>query len=321
MSRTYAFVGHPGACAALSRRLEEAGFEPVDDVAEAEAVLTFCTSQTHLEDVYFDSDGLIQRAAPGTLLIDLSASTPNFARELNAIAVVNDVMALEAPLAAIDLMASDAFSCDNLMCFVGGEDKEREAGRPFVDALAATVVDAGTCGAAQLAKAVRSMQVTAQVVAAVEADALCRSMGTASLSCRIDDIAGTAGTPLSAAVGKAVREERFDGPFAVEMLMADITAALTAADDAELILPQAEAAQRLLELLAVIGGADRGVSSLALVYRDEEAAARAGLDWSRAETAFGTVAGVDDYDEDFGDLDGVDEGGYQAFGFGSYSAN
>ncbi len=42
-----------------------------------------------------------------------------------------------------------------------------------------------------------------------------------------------------------------------------------AADDVELILPQAEAAMHLLELLAVIGGADKAPSSLSLIYGEE----------------------------------------------------
>lgn len=36
-------------------------------------------------------------AAPGTVLVDLSAATPNFAREINAVACVNDLVMVEAP--------------------------------------------------------------------------------------------------------------------------------------------------------------------------------------------------------------------------------
>ena len=69
--------------------------------------------------------------------------------------------------------------------------------------------------------------------------------------------------------------------------MAQLSASLMAADDADLILPQAEAAMHLLELLAVIGGSDKGLASLSLVYGSEKRCAEHGLDWTRAEGAFG----------------------------------
>lgn len=84
-------------------------------------------------------------------------------------------------------------------------------------------------------------------------------------------------TPAGDALLAAVTDGRFDGTYTVEMLMGELTAALTTADDADLILPQAEAVQRLLELLAIIGGSDKAPSALSLVYREEDACAKEGL--------------------------------------------
>ena len=80
-----------------------------------------------------------------------------------------------------------------------------------------------------------------------------------------------------------------------------------AADDAEIILPQAEATMHLLELLAVIGGADMAPAALSLVYRDEAAGAEAGLDWTRAEQAYGHDHHHDDDDEDWDRFDDDDD--------------
>ena len=38
-----------------------------DDVEDADAVVTFCASQTALEDAYFDERGFVQAARPGTV--------------------------------------------------------------------------------------------------------------------------------------------------------------------------------------------------------------------------------------------------------------
>ena len=90
----------------------------------------------------------------------------------------------------------------------------------------------------------------------------------------------------------------------------------------DLILPQAEACLHLLELLAVIGGSDKAPAALALVYGEEKTCAEQGLDWTRAEQAYGDVAeGFDDLDDD-GHDHGHDHGSFGDYpGYGAYSAN
>lgn len=138
---------------------------------------------------------------------------------------------------------------------------------------------------------------------------------------------------------EAIVEKRFEGTYTLEMMMGELAAALTAADDADLIVPQAEACMHLLELLAVIGGSDKAPIALSLVYGEEKACADQGLDWTRAEHFYGEQEGQadgvlhdhghahdDDYDEagDYDDYDGYagyDNDGVYHGGYGSYSPN
>jgi len=122
-------------------------------------------------------------------------------------------------------------------------------------------------------------------------------------------------------VVRAVRQKRFTGDYTAEMLLAELSAALMAADDAEVILPGVEATMHLLELLAVIGGADMAPAALALVYRDEAAGAEAGLDWTRAEQAYGSGHDHDHGDDEdwdtFDDADWNDPADYDGFDYSS----
>lgn len=294
MTTGYAFRGSERLIGAVADRLAEAGYAPVEDVAAAEVVLTFSTTQRELEDLYFGDGGFVQLLAPGTLLVDLSATTPGFARELNAVATVSDLVMVEAPLVVDDLARADSFARDNLSCFAAGEGDALNRAAPLLEALCGTVHEVGTPGAAQLARAAFTMQVAAQVVAAVEADALYRAVRRSPAGSGLGDMRPGALSAAGVAVIEAVDAGRFEGAYTVEMLMAELSAALMAADDAELILPQAEAAIHLLELLAVIGGADKAPATLALVYGEESACAEHGLDWTRAEQAYGQAAGEDD---------------------------
>lgn len=320
MATSYAYVGAPTFIAAVEGRLAEAGFVRAADSASADIVLTYCTSASALEDLYFGDDGLVTSVAPGSVLVDLSATTPNFAREINAVATVNDLVMVEAPVTVRSLVAEDAFACDNLLGPVASEAEIPPAVRALLDALFGEVVEVGAPGRAQLMRNTHTLPLAAALVSAIEAtaldDAAARSVGA------LDADQVPLFSPVSAdPVVRAVRQKRFAGDYTAEMLLAELSAALMAADDAEVILPGVEATMHLLELLAVIGGADMAPAALALVYRDEAAGAEAGLDWTRAEQAYGSGHDHDHGDDEdwdaFDDADWNDPADYDGFDYSS----
>ena len=73
-------------------------------------------------------------------------------------------------------------------------------------------------------------------------------------------------------------------------------------------------------LLAVIGGSDLTPAALALVYGDEKSCARHGLDWTRAEQAYGDEGDGFGYDEEDGEGDGCSHDHDDFRGF-DYSSN
>ena len=58
MELSFVYSGNETVGALVVSRLEAAGCTRTDDVAHAEAIITYCTSQTALEDAYFDEQGL-----------------------------------------------------------------------------------------------------------------------------------------------------------------------------------------------------------------------------------------------------------------------
>lgn len=328
MSMRFAYVGNDVMGAYVARQLAEAGWERVEDMASADAVFTYCTAQGLLEDAYFDDGGVVRSAQAGTLLVDLSPSTPAFARELSAVAAVNDLHPVEAPIAVVDPSGPDAFAtADNFVCYLAGEEDDMARAREAVEALASTVRVEGGAGSAQLAKATHTVQLAAHLVAAVEAQALVRSTRESATS--VDRLGGevAALNALADNMVQAIEDDDFETGYPIEFIMADVAAAMTAADDVNLILPQLESALHLLELVAVIGGADQNPAVLSLLYREEEASAAHGLDWTRAEGLYGTDDEHDHHHHDgYGDPDDYD--GYDDYddfgmtgGFGGFSAN
>lgn len=344
MESTYVFYGNAAVGGAVERLASNAGWQRVEELEDAGAVVTYCTSQQALEDAYFDEGGFVQSARSGTLLIDLSPASPGFSRELSAVALVSELRPVEAPIAVLNPTWEDAFSRpDNLICFAAGEDDDLAAAKPFLDAIAGEVVEEGPLGSAQLARAARTIQQVAAMISAAESQALCHAVRRAFGGNGLAPNAPHPTTDIIQDYLEAIVKKSFEGTYTVEMMMGELAAALTAADDSDLILPQTEACMHLLELLAVIGGSDKAPIALSLVYGEEEACAEQGLDWSRAENFYGDHGhgeehdhehghgdgeeGSDDYDEydGYDDYDGFsgtyDNDGVYHGRYGSYSPN
>lgn len=315
MIESFVFIGDISIGATLTDRLVSAGFKVASGIADADAVFVYCESQKDTEDVFFDTKGIIQSATSGSYLINLSACTPNFSRELNAVALVSDLHAVEAPLIVIDPTARKAFADhSNLDCFVAGEESDVEKVVPLLEAMTAKVRVTGAAGSAQLAHAALTVQRSAQLVACMEAEALYRAYSFSS-----DEGIKTVYeqgliSDIDLKIFTAIKNEQFESSYTVKMWMAELTSALMTADDSELILPGAESCMHLLELLAVIGGASLAPAALSLVYGEESACAQHGLDWTLAEQVYGEED--HEHGEDFGsDHDDFTQG------FGSYSSN
>ena len=323
MNKTFICLGNEALGGALTSCLENCGYTRADDFTQARYIFTYFPLLSALEDAYFDAGGIMSKATKGTYLIDLSPATPNFARELSAVASVSDLHFVEAPIGVLDPALDDAFSdSENLQCTIAGDAPDTAVVKELLELFVGQVFTLNEPGSAQLAHAAWSLQQTAQIFSAIESEALYRAMrGIPTAAAAASDGEAAVVGPLQAAVVQAVSEKRFHGSYTVEMFMADLSAALTAADEVGLILPQAEACMNLLDLLATIGGIDYAPAALALIYDEEEAAHQAGLDWARA-AEYNEEMGAHSHDHiGFADDDDDESFGGYADLFGDFSNN
>lgn len=323
----YSYRGNPAFIEAIADRLDQAGFVREGEVELADFVLTFCTNMTELEDLYFGESGLVDALKSDACVIDLSATSPNFANEMQAVVTLSDLGFIEAPLMVKNLVAQDAFERSNISCFVSGEQVWLDRAQDILDAIYGSIDNLSNPGLVQLARASNTLQKVAEIVSAIESQSLLDSSKRSISSLDTNGFTLDATSPEAFFVLQAISEKRYDSPFTVEMLMGELSAAMMAADDNEIIIPQAETAFHLLELLAIIGGSQKSPAALALVYGNinEEECARYGLDWSKAEGLYGEHVHEEQYDpyhDDRTDEDFYDDEMYEddLTGFG-YSTN
>src|SRR5690349_10315984 len=79
-----------------------------DAAAAADFVLTMVGYPADVEQTYFGNEGVIARARPGAVLIDLTTSSPALARRIATAAGARGLRALDAPVSGGDVGAKEA---------------------------------------------------------------------------------------------------------------------------------------------------------------------------------------------------------------------
>ena len=114
-------------------------------------------------------------ASPGTLLIDMSTSSPELARELHERSRERGIGLLDAPVSGGDTGAIEG----TLSIMVGGETTDFERARPLFEAMGTTLTHVGPAGAGQVTKAANQVVVALVIEAVSEALVLAERGGVA----------------------------------------------------------------------------------------------------------------------------------------------
>ena len=291
MAQGFFYAGYDFFGDLVQERLAQQGWVRTADVASAKLVVTYCSGIQEHEDTFYDEGGIMSSVLPGTLLVDLTATTPRMSRDLSVIAKSGGVVFAEAPLVVVDPSAAEPLAHRGLACFAAGEKADLEQIRPILDLLVGTVFPAGhEPGSAALARTTYTVQAMTQIMAMVEAQALVQGAKEQLGAGIAPQGAAGAITPMGTAVAKAIAEERFSNGYTVEMMVAEAKAALETADEASLFMPIMEACLQVLDLIVMADAGSMSPAAISLVYVEPEVAAAHGLNWKMAEDALAQQA-------------------------------
>jgi 2-hydroxy-3-oxopropionate reductase len=118
-----------------------------------------------VREVITGEEGLLEGAREGSLLVDMSTSSPVLARELARTAQEKGVRMLDAPVSGGDVGAIEG----SLSIMVGGGEEDFERARPLFEIMGKTVVHVGESGAGQTVKACNQIVVALTIEAVAEA--------------------------------------------------------------------------------------------------------------------------------------------------------
>jgi len=134
---------------------------PKEVAAQVDVVFTNLPDSPDVELVALGTDGIIEGAHDGLILVDNSTIKPASARMIAEKLSEKNVFALDAPVSGGDIGAKNG----TLTIMVGGDAPALEKVMPVFQAMGKTITHVGEAGAGQVAKAANQIMVAAQMVA------------------------------------------------------------------------------------------------------------------------------------------------------------
>lgn len=223
----------PGRITPLAQAGAGVGDSPADVAAGSDIVITCVSDTPDVEAVILGPGGVIERARPGSLVIDCSTISPAATREIAARLREKGVHMLDAPVSG----GSEGAAKGTLSIMLGGEADQVNRAMPALRAMGKTITHVGTHGAGQMAKLVNQILVVVTMQGVAEA-LLFAQAGGLDLEKTLAAVGGgAAGSWMLNNRGPQVIRRDWRPGFTVDLQQKDLRLVLEAADMMGIPLP------------------------------------------------------------------------------------
>ncbi|HET7480970.1 MAG TPA: 2-hydroxy-3-oxopropionate reductase [Rubrobacteraceae bacterium] len=267
MAAGYDLVVHnrsPARADELAAEGAAAARSPREVAEKSGVVITMLPGPPEVREVVTGEDGLLEGASAGSLIIDMSTSSPVLARKLALEAGKRKIGMLDAPVSGGDVGAIEG----TLSIMVGGDENDFERAKPLFEVMGKTVTHVGPAGAGQVTKAANQIVVALVIEAVSEALVLGSKGGVAP-----EKILDVLGGGLAGNKVMEVKREKFlsrdFGPGGkVEYHLKDLRIALDTAREYEVALPVTAIVDQLFAALVAKGRGGWDHSALLTLIED-----------------------------------------------------
>lgn len=208
--------------------------------------------------VFLGDDGMVDAAAAGSTLVDMTTSEPSLAVEIAAAGASRGIQVVDAPVSGGDVGARNG----TLSIMVGGDDAAIERVRPLFEIMGSTIVHQGGPGAGQHTKMVNQILIATGMIGVCEALLYAAEAGL-DLTTVLESVSGgAAGSWSLSNYGPRILAGDFDPGFFVDHFVKDMRIALAESDRMQLAVPGLALAHQLYVALQAQGGGRNGTQAL-----------------------------------------------------------
>jgi 3-hydroxyisobutyrate dehydrogenase-like beta-hydroxyacid dehydrogenase len=250
------FDRHAPAMENLIQAGARKGASTQDVVDQCEVVMTCLPASPDVEAAYLDAGGLIERAKPGTVLIDLSSVLPSTPRKLEPAAAKRGVHYLEAPVSGGVAGARAA----TLAVMVGGDAAVLKRVEPVLKAIGPNIFHVGPVGAGNTVKAINNMMASVNSLAMMEGVAVGLKAGLDPMTIYNVVKASSGGSKALERLATAIVPRKFEPGFKVRLMNKDLDTFNTIAKELHVPVSFANTAQSYQQAAMAAGLADMDTS-------------------------------------------------------------
>ena len=235
---------------------------PGEVAAVSDIVITIVGYPKDVEEVYLGEGGIVARAQPGTILIDMTTSSPELATRIATLAEASGLAALDAPVSGGDVGAK----AGKLAIMVGGDVETYLKALPILDLMGGKIMHMGPAGAGQHTKMANQIAIASTMVAVSESLSYAAAAGLDQTT--LIDVIGTgaAGSFLLNGLGPKMVAADYAPGFFVHHFVKDMSIALAEAARMGIDLPGLTLAKALYDKLVAGGYGEEGTQALYRVY-------------------------------------------------------
>ena len=231
-------------------------------VSQKDAVITMVGYPKDVEEVYFGSNGIIENAKKGALIIDMTTTSPVLSEKIYSLATEKGLYAVDAPVSGGDKGAENA----TLSIMAGGDKESFEMALPLFKALGTTIIYEGKAGSGQHTKMANQIAIAGAIAGVCEA---IRYGDLAGLDRRLmlNSIKnGAAGSWQMSNNGENILSNNFDPGFFIKHFIKDMKIASSEAEVRGEKLEALETVLKMYEALENGGLGDMGTQALIKYY-------------------------------------------------------
>jgi 2-hydroxy-3-oxopropionate reductase len=231
---------------------------PAEVAAATHVTILMLPDDAAVADVVEGPGGVLEGAAPGHLLVDMSTVSPERARRNAELIRAAGVDALDAPVSGGDVGARDG----TLSIMAGGTEAAFDRALGLLEAVGATIVRVGDAGAGQVVKACNQIVVALTIEAVAEALVLGSRAGVDPATIVRVLSGGLAGSRVLEVRGPNMLAHDFRPGFAIDLHHKDLGIALRTARDHGVSLPATALVDQMLVGLRTAGRGGQDHSAL-----------------------------------------------------------
>lgn len=231
---------------------------PAEVAADSDVTFAIVGFPQDVREVFLGSDGALEGADEGDLLVDMTTSEPQLAIEMHETAKRRGVATIDAPVSGGDVGAREG----TLSIMVGGLEKDVARVRPLLEIMGSTIVHVGGPGAGQHTKMVNQILIASGMIGVSEALLYAQEAGLDMEKAFQAVSGGAAGSWSLSNYGPRMLRGDFAPGFYVDHFVKDMGIALDEAATMRVGVPGLALAHQLYVALQAQGGGRRGTQAL-----------------------------------------------------------